>query len=149
MLEIFISYICPNFNSHAISKHYRRDKLTVNTTSTNHDNNGAGWDKVEGSGPKLPTKHDTTMFFFVAWSAPNAILSSIYGRGFSPNRNACLIHQHHQLWHWHHQWLPTCLSQSMCSSRLVSASILCVWQGERVVIHQKQCHEQSRRWPGC
>lgn len=83
MLEIFISYICPNFNSHAISKHYRRDKLTVNTTSTNHDNNGAGWDKVEGSGPKLPTKHDTTMFFFVAWSAPNAILSSIYGRGYS------------------------------------------------------------------
>lgn len=65
------------------------------------------------------------------------------------SQSKCLIHQHHQLWHWHHQWLPTCLSQSMCSSRLVSASILCVWQGERVALHQRQCHEQSRRWPRC
>ena len=59
----------------------------------------------------------------------------------------CLIHQHHQL--WHHQWLPTCLRQSMCSSHLVSASIPCIWQGGRVVLHQRQCHEQSRWWLRC
>ena len=56
LLEIFISYISPDLNSHAISKHDRREKLTVNTTSTNGDNHGAGWDKVEGSGPELPTE---------------------------------------------------------------------------------------------
>ena len=87
MLEIFISYISPDLNSHAISKHDRKEKLTVNTTSTNGDNHGAGWDKVEGSGPELPTEHDATMFFFVACmecSNCNTILN-IRKRIFSPN----------------------------------------------------------------
>lgn len=76
LLEIFISYISPDLNSNAISKHNRRDKFP-SITSTYFDSHGVGWDKVEGSGLELPAEHGTTMFFFEAQSAPNAILSSI------------------------------------------------------------------------